>query len=100
MRYRGYLSEVTVADELLLLTTYAHGPQRQWQLALSDVGQVRLTLPEGERPGSLQVLPLPTGEPAAPADGDHTVLFRAPDTATFTALASWLEEIAELNLSD
>src|SRR5690242_9050045 len=100
MRYRGYLSEVTVADELLLLTTYAHGPQRQWQLALSDVGHVRLTLPEGERPGSLQVLPLQPGEPAELAEGDYTVQFQAADTGTFTALASWLEEIAELNLSD
>jgi hypothetical protein len=102
MRYRGYLGEVTVAGDLLLLTTHAHGPQRQWQLALSDIGQVRLSMPEGELPGSLQVLPLApaTGEYTVPEGDEYTVQFEAGDADTFTALAAWLEEIVQLNLSD
>ncbi|MFL6074158.1 MAG: hypothetical protein ACJ73S_12245 [Mycobacteriales bacterium] len=97
MRYRGYLGEVTVAGDLLLLTTHAHGPQRQWQLALEDIGQVRLSMPEGERPGSLQVLPL---APADVAGDEYAVQFEAGDADTFTALAAWLEEIVQLNLGD
>jgi hypothetical protein len=97
MRYRGYLGEVTVAGDLLLLTTHAHGPQRQWQLALEDIGQVRLTMPEGERPGSLQVLPL---APAEFAGDEYAVQFEAGDADTFTALAAWLEDVVQLNVSD
>jgi hypothetical protein len=102
MRYRGYLGEVTVAGDLLLLTSHAHGPQRQWQLALGDIGQVRLSMPEGERPGSLQVLPVAPAADGytAPQGDEYTVQFEAGDADTFTALAAWLEEIVQLNLSD
>src|SRR3954466_11568980 len=102
MRYRGYLGEVTVAGDLLLLTTHAHGPQRQWQLALSDIGQVRLSMPDGEQPGSLQILPFAPASDGytAPEGDEYTVQFEARDADTFTALAAWLEEIVQLNLSD